>query len=138
MIIPMPEVPQNISIHRGVQEPTNAGMVRISSGGGLIGVGIIFVFMLLALWALAVDSRILKTDWYASHRRAAWIGIGIFAAGYLMIHFLIFDSAFRYTTAWDFIVQGRAHILHIAPPLAVFAYFFIQEGISRFKKRQRN
>ena len=74
-------------------------------------------------------------NWYVSHKRAVWIGIAVFAAIYLIVHFFIFDSDFHYTGVWNFIREGRGHLLHVAPPLAIFACFFAYEGITRFKKR---
>ena len=107
------------------------------SNGMLVGVGAIFVVGLFVLWALARNGKIVKIEWYASRKRAVWTGIILFAVGYLIAHFLIFDSDFHYTTLWDFIKEGRGHIFHVAPPLAIFAYFFIYEGVSRFRNRRK-
>ncbi len=58
------------------------------------------------------------------HRNKKRVLLGGLALGivYLVIHFLIFDKEFQYDGIWNFILEGRAHTLHVAPVIIVFLW----------------
>jgi len=66
-----------------------------------------------------------------------WAFLAIFAVVYLIVHFLIFDEDFHYTGLRDFIIEGKGHILHIAPLLLIFGYFFAKEFYRRFQSKEK-
>ena len=67
--------------------------------------------------------------------RKRWLGVALFSAAYLTIHFVIFDQEFKYTGFKDFVLEGRQHIFHVAPVVILFLYFLIKEAVERNKKK---
>ena len=66
-------------------------------------------------------------DFFHRHKIKLLIAGAVFGVGYLVIHFLIFDDHYNFTTVWRFILDGRHHIVHIAPVIIVF---FILLGLT--------
>ena len=103
---------------------------------------LIFLFFLTSLaflWALRRNGGIVNlatNKQYVRYRRLIWIGAIAFGLVYLAVHYLLFDRYIRITGIWDFICQGKGHIWHVAPLLAIFGYFFALEGINRWKKKR--
>lgn len=98
-----------------------------------------FLIGLTLLWALRTNSGIVNPEinkWYLQYKRAIWLCVILFAAAYLVLHYFLFDRYVRYSSAWNFIKQGKWHIWHIAPLLLIFGYFFTLEGMNRWEKRK--
>ena len=71
----------------------------------------------------------------SARRKRLYIVLFAFAALYLIVHYLIFDREFTFTTFPAFIAEGREHVWHVAPLILIFLIFFGKEAYDRIKKR---
>ncbi len=77
------------------------------------------------------------SKFYHEYKIEIWAATVIFALIYLTVHFFIFDKYFVYMGFKNFILQGRAHLIHVIPIFLVFAGVFGKEGFDRYQKWKR-
>lgn len=75
-------------------------------------------------------------DFFHRHKYKIILAALVFGAVYLAIHFLIFDKEFKYDGLGNFILEGREHILHVAPVIIVFLWLLVLSIRDRIREKR--
>lgn len=122
-----------------VDPPAPAAVIQ-SNTSGIVIVAVGLLACLAFWWSVRANGGIMNIGVGVRRpmsRRTLWTLLAIFAAAYLAVHYVVFDRYLPYGGLWNFIEEGRGHVWHVVPLLAIFGYFFALEGINRWKKRNR-